>query len=172
MRGIPIGAPGIMQPEAEEQRLQAQLRVLHRQPRCIARATQVADRFVFDGRDVHCREVARAEQPRQRDRIPPVGLHRVAGFARDQRRRDHLTRDAFACEIAVQPVAARPGLIRDLQSGGFPLQAAQQLIDVGLTTADFSDEHRGRGITAGVSDRNRIVVDVQTDEQRSRLGHG
>jgi hypothetical protein len=46
------------------------------------------------------------------------------------------------------------------------------LIDVHLTAADFPDEDWWRGIATRVGHRNRIFIDIQTDEQRSRLGHG
>jgi hypothetical protein len=53
------------------------------------------------------------------------------------------------------------------------VQAPQQLIQVRLAAADRPDEHRrGGAVTRRVSHGNRIFVDVQTDEQRSRLAHG
>ena len=161
-----------MEAEAEQERLQAQLRILHGEPRGIARAYQVANGFVVHGRHVHGGEIPGPQETRERDGIAAIGLHLVTRFARDERRRDHLTRDAFAREIAVEAVATGPGFIRDLQRRGFSLEATQQLIDVGLATADFSDEDRRRGIASGVGHRDRIFVDIQTNEQRSRLGHG
>ena len=53
------------------------------------------------------------------------------------------------------------------------LQASQQLIEVRLARADGADEHGRLGAAAGgVRDGDGILVDVQTDEQWSRLRHG
>jgi hypothetical protein len=53
------------------------------------------------------------------------------------------------------------------------VQASQQLIEVRLTRTNGADDHRRlRAAADGVRDGNRIVVDVQTDEQWSRLRHG
>jgi len=41
-----------------------------------------------------------------------------------------------------------------------------------LTRPDRAREHRGSAATGRVRDRDRILVHVQPDEQRSRLGHG
>ena len=43
MGGVPVGPADVVQPEAEQEGLQAQLRVLEREPRRIACATQVAE---------------------------------------------------------------------------------------------------------------------------------
>ena len=52
VRVVPVGAPDVVQPEPQQERLQPELRVLQRDPRRIARATQIADRFVLDRRHV------------------------------------------------------------------------------------------------------------------------
>jgi predicted glycosyltransferase len=86
MRSVPVGATDIMQPQPEQKPLQPELRILQRQTRGIARATEIADRFVSDRRHVDARQIAGAEQARQFDGVAPVGLDLVAGFLRDERR--------------------------------------------------------------------------------------
>ncbi len=61
---IPVGPPHIGPPEPEQEGFQAELRVLERDPRGIAGATEITDRFVLNGRDVHARQIAGPKQPR------------------------------------------------------------------------------------------------------------
>ena len=58
MRGVPGGASDVVQPEAQEERLQAELRILQRHARGIAGPAEVADRFIFHGGHVDGGEVA------------------------------------------------------------------------------------------------------------------
>jgi hypothetical protein len=107
-----------------------------------------ADRFVVDRRHVHPREIAGAEQAREGDGVATIGLHLVARFLRNERRRDDLTREPLAGQISVQPVSARAGFVREHEVGRFPLQALR------------------------MGDGDRILVDVETNKKRSRLCHG
>ena len=73
----------------------------------------------------------------------------------------------------MQPVPARARLIGEPERACLALQASQQLIEIRLARPDGADEHGRLGaLPLGVRDRDRIFVDVQTHEQRSRLGHG
>ena len=96
MRGIPVRASHIVQAESEEKPFQAELRVLEREPRRVAGAHQIADRFIVDAGHIDAREIARAEQPGEFHSVAPVGLHLVAGFLRNQRRRDDVAGEALA----------------------------------------------------------------------------
>ena len=49
MRGGPVPALDIVQPESEQERLQPRLGVLEREARGVARAYEIADRFIVDG---------------------------------------------------------------------------------------------------------------------------
>ena len=173
MRVVPGRAPDVVPTQTEQERFQPQLRVLARDPRGIARATQIAEGFVLDRRHIDGGEIARAQQPRELDGIAPIRLHAVARLLRDQRRRDHLTRQALRGEIPIEAVATRPRLVGERERACPALQASQQLIEVRLARTNGADEHGRLGATAGgVRDGDGIFVDVQTHEQRSRLRHG
>ena len=173
MGGGPVGSADVVQAEAEQARLQPQLGVLHCHARGIARPAEIADRFIVDGRHVYARQIAGPEQPRQVDRVAPVGLDLVAGLLRNQRRRHDLAREALAGQIAVEDVPAGAGLVREHQVRRLRLESPDQRVAVRLARPDGADKHRRiNAESLRVCDRDRIVVDVQTDEQRSRLAHG
>ena len=130
MRVGPVGPADVVQPEAEQERFQPQLRVLEREARGIAGPTEIAERFVVDRRHVDARQIARAEQPREFDRIASVGLHLVAGLLRNQRRRDDLTGEPLAGQVAIEGVAARAGLVGKHQRGRLRLQPPDQFVEV------------------------------------------
>ena len=112
-------------------------------------------------------------KPREVDRVASIGLDLVAGLLRDQRRRDDLTGEPLRGQVAIQPVPARARLVREDQIGGLGLESAHQLGQVRLARADRADKHGRIGaLPLGVGDRDRIFVDVETDEKRSRLCHG
>jgi len=50
-------------------------------------------------------------QPRQRHRIPPIGLDPLARPLWDQRRGDHQASVPESLDLAIQPVAGRPRLL-------------------------------------------------------------
>ena len=112
MRLVPIGATHIVQPQPKQEGLQSPLGMLEREPRGIARAAQVADRFIRDRGDVDAGQIARSEQAREFHRIPPVGLHLIAGLLRDERRGDHLAGESLTGQVAIQAVPARPSFVR------------------------------------------------------------
>jgi hypothetical protein len=67
----------------------------------------------------------------------------------------------------MQDVAAGTGLVREDEVRGLPLEAPDRLVEVGLARADRADTHGRIGaLPLGMGDRDRILVDVQTDEQR------
>jgi hypothetical protein len=162
-----------VEPEAEQEGLQPQLRILQRDSRRITGAAEIADGFVLGRRDVHCGEIPGPEEPSELDGVAPVGLHFVAGPPRDERRRHDLARQALPREIAIQAIAARAGLVDEAQRGGLALQATNQLVEVRLARPNLADEHRRIGPVSGrMRDGNRIFVHIQPDGERCRLRHG
>lgn len=78
-----------------------------------------------------------------------------------------------AVHLFVDGAQARAGFVDKPQLGGFPLQAANQLVDVGLACADGPDEYRRIGAAPGrMGDRGRILARVQPDVERRRFRHG
>jgi hypothetical protein len=64
----------------QEKRFQAKFGSLESVERIFTRAAQVTNGFVLDCWDIDRREIPRAHQPRQLDRITTVGFHVVAGL--------------------------------------------------------------------------------------------
>ena len=173
MSGSPIGFPGIVESEAEQERLQPQLGGLERDPRRVASTAQIADRLVVDGRHVHRSQVSRAQQTRELHGITPIGLDLVAGSFGNQRWSDHLTLESFSRQVTVQPVTAGSGLVGEHQARGLALKPLRQLHEIAFAGADGADEMRGlRAERQGVGYCDRILVHIETDEKRSRLLHG
>ena len=174
MRVVPVGASDVVQPEPEQERLQPQLGGLERDRGGIAGAAQIADGFVLDawGR-------RRASDPRS------------AAAARARRRRGGRS---SPCRRASSESATgrRPGSRGPCRSGsgagrsrtGRPRRrtpASDALRRSRRTSLSMSAWRVPIGPTksggsarcpCGVGDRDRVLVDVQTDEKRSRLCHG
>jgi hypothetical protein len=80
-----------------------------------ARPHQIPHRLVRLVRHPNLRQFPRSEQPRQRLRIPPVGLDPIARPARDQRGGDHSALVPEGQNLPIQPVSRRTCLIAKMQ---------------------------------------------------------
>jgi hypothetical protein len=76
---------------AQQQRLQPVARLALHRYRIFARAHQIAQRLVGRLGHVDRRQLSRAGQARELDRVARVGLDALAGLLRRQRRRNHPT---------------------------------------------------------------------------------
>ena len=57
--------------------------------------------------------------------------------------------------------------------GGLAVQSANQLVDVGLAGANGIDEVGRLTVSGlGMGNRDGLLVNIQTDKKRGRLGHG
>ena len=81
---IPVGPPHVVPTEPEQEGLQPELRALEREPRGVPRATQIANRFILNRRDVDMGQIAGPEQPREVHGVASIGLDLVAGLLRDE----------------------------------------------------------------------------------------
>jgi len=73
----------------------------------------------------------------------------------------------------MQDISAWAGLIGEHEALSLALKSADELVDVAVEGADRSDEVRRIGpVGHGVGDADGVLVDVQTDEKRSRLLRG
>ena len=66
-----------------------------------ATSQQIARGFFLLGGNVNRRQGAGAKENRELPRIPPIRLDAVAGATRNQRRRDHVTRDTLLRQRAL-----------------------------------------------------------------------
>jgi hypothetical protein len=161
------------QTHAEQERLQAELGGFEGDERRVAGAAQIADRFIFDGGDVDRREITGAQQARELDGVAAIVLDLVSRALGDQERRDDLAVEPLAGQVAMEPVATGAGLVHEHELGRLAAESADQFVDVGLPRPDGADElGRVGAVGFGVGDGDGILVDVQTDERRSRLVHG
>ena len=168
--GGPTGIPDIM---PQQKGFQAKLGRLEIVERLFTRPTEVTNGFVCDRWDIDRREIPRAHQPRQLDRITTVGFHAVAGLFGNQGGGDDPAELTFFHAIPVAPVAARSRFVDEDQMFGFGLQLAHEVINVTWAGADGpAVGDLSAGLFRDVSDGNRVFVDIQSDVTRARLAHG
>ena len=75
--------------------------------------------------------------------------------------------------MAIQHVAAGPGFVGEHQLRGLGLEPSHELVDVARARADLSDEDDfSASIFRGVGDGDRLLVNIQPDEQRGSFLHG
>lgn len=144
MRVVPVDPPDIVQAEPEQKAFQPELRILHGQPCGVPGSTEVAVRIIVDAQHVDASQVAGSQQARERQGVAAIGLHLVARVLGRERRCDDLARQAPSGQIAMQDVAAGTGLVREHEVRGLPLNAPDQLVEIGLAWPDRADEHGGR----------------------------
>ena len=115
MGGIPTGPPLVANVVPQQERLQPVLRRLQIAHRIVATTAQISNGLVGDLRHVNGAQITAAHQARQRDRITAISLHAVSRLPRDQRGRHHVTAQAVAPEVSVQPVATRARFVDEYQ---------------------------------------------------------
>jgi hypothetical protein len=167
MGGGPVGSSLVVNVLAQQKGFQAVLRGLEVSHGVLAPSTQVPNGFVLDPRDVDRLEITAAHQASKRDRVAAVRLHAVAGLSRNERRRDHVTAEALSGEVAIQPIAARAGLIDEDERRTFRLELANQLVDVGLARADRTQRGDLRAaLVRRVGYGDGFLVTIETNEER------
>jgi hypothetical protein len=98
-----------------------------------------------------------------RSRIAPIGLDPITGFLRDQGRRHDLALDPVSGQVAMQPVATRPGFIHHMQHATFALQRTNGLVDVALASANVTQRHHfAPRQRTRVRHGDRLLVNIQT----------
>ena len=135
-------------------------------PRRGPRPHQVAHRFVGGIGHPDWGQLVRTMQLGQRGGITAIGLHPVAGPARDQRRRGH---DAVLAKPVQQPmnaVAARSGFVAEAELPVPALQPLDQAIQRLRGARDLAQEADFTA-AARLGDRHRRfpLVDVQPNKR-------
>jgi hypothetical protein len=170
---VPISAAGVVEAETEEEGLEAKLCSLQGNHGGLTSAAEIAKSFVLDGRDINGVEVARAQQARQLDGVAPIGLDAVSWLFWDERGSNDQAGDPTPGEVAIEKIAARTGLVSYDEAVGLGLEPADEPVDVGGSGADAADiGDLGTAIVEDVSNRKGVLVNIETDEQRSGLLHG
>jgi len=170
---VPISAAGVVEAETEEEGLETKLRSLQGNHSGLTGAAEVAKGFILDGRDVDGVEVTGAQQARQLDGVAPVGLDAVSWLFWDERWSNDQAGDPTPGEVAIEKIAARTGLVSYDEAVGLGLEPADEPVDVGGSGANAADiGDLGTAIVGDVGNRKGVLVNIETDEQRSGLFHG
>ena len=173
VRGRPTALAGVGDAVAQQQRLQPVARVALLAHGVVPGPHQVAHGLVRCARNAHGGEVAVARQPRQLQRVAPVGLDPVAWALGDRRGCDHLALGAQRREVTPDHEPAGPGLVDHIQPVAPADQFAQRLVQCRQIPPDAAHMPQ-----LAVSPRLRrgdvdaVLVNVQTHIQSARLLHG
>ena len=172
-RGAPSGlarlADGLAQAEGSE----AVLRGCEVTEAILAGAAQIASGFGLDPGDVDGGAVARTQRPGQWAGLAAGGVDPAPGCLRNSRGRDHPPVMPRLRQIAVQPRAARPGFVAQHEVFGLRVQLSKQFVAVTLAGAERPPGEDLRVMVLGHGgDRAGLLMGVQADLKRARLGHG
>ncbi|HEX9870605.1 MAG TPA: hypothetical protein VGC99_18825, partial [Candidatus Tectomicrobia bacterium] len=136
-------------------------------------ATQVTHGVVFELWDIDRDEIARAYEPGQLSGVSAIGCDSIAGVFRHQRGRHHPTALALLRQIALEPRAARAGLVATHEVCTLGLERAEQLIEVTRPRPEGAEGDDLRALCLGHrGDRDRVLRDIPSHRERARLGHG
>ena len=158
----------------EQERFEPILRGFEVPHRVLAPPTQIPNGLIRELWDVDRAEIAAAHQAGERGRVAPIRLHPIAGLPWDERRRHDVAAEAFAGEISIQPVAARPRLVNEDEGRALRLELADQFVDIALARTDGAERYDvSATLVERVSHRNGLFVNIETDiEGLARLAHG
>lgn len=130
-----------------------------------SRSDQIAHRLVRGIRHPHRRQLAGTVQFRQHHRVAVVRLHPVVRLYGDERRRNHDAVMPQINELAVQAIAARPGLVAEMQTDAVSAELLHQLLDmIGPMRDRPSVPHLAATFPLYDCDGNRRLVDIQPNE--------
>jgi hypothetical protein len=171
--GAPMGLARIAPGRAQEQGFAARLGRFEVTEAILAGATQLAHGFVLNLGDVDGGAVARTPQPGPLAGLAAVGVDPVPGGVRHSRGGHHPTGVPCLGQIAVEPIAARPGCVDQAEVWGRCVQLAKPLVEVTRAGADRPQGDDLRAVVLGdVGDRDGLLMDSQADLKPARLGHG
>jgi hypothetical protein len=168
--GLPAGVRASLLQQQRGDRLALAAQVLDGR---LAGPHQVAHRLVRLVRHPDRRQPPGPQQACKRYRIAPVGLHPVAGPARDERGRHHRAGMAERHDLAVEPVPGRAGLVADVQPPVPRRQTRDQpphSLGAGFDLAEVAH----LAPPAGLGHRHRVLrlCRVDPDEDGAVLPHG
>jgi hypothetical protein len=125
----------------------------------VTSALQIAHRFRRRLRHVHWRQVTGSKKPRQFDGIASIRLDPFAAVPRHQRWCDDDAVDAVVSQLPLQPEARRSCLVAALDA-----TELSQLLEQRANIVRNRAQARRLAPPVGDSDRDRLLVDIQTDE--------
>ena len=129
------------------------------------RPNQISHRLMSLVRHPNRCQFARPMEFRQHERIAAVGLHPLASLHRDERGgHDHAVMPEFG-EMPVEAIAARTGLIAEVQQTPVGAQLIGKLADMICAVGDRAPvAHFAAASSMRDCHRNRRLVDIQPDK--------
>ena len=128
------------------------------------RAYEIADRLMSRIRNPDSGQFTGAMQLGEVDRIPPVGLDPISRLARDQRRSHDDAIMPGEGQLALNPIAARSGLIAEPKRVPDARQLRRQSLHSRRRVRDLAIlAHITPHARLGQRHRDRILVHVKTD---------
>jgi hypothetical protein len=157
----------------QEQRLQPKLRGLESAAGIFARPAQGPQGCILHLGPGDRGEVPRAPQASAFDRIPAGGCAPLPGLLGEQGGRDAPAALAFFRQRAVAPLPARAGFRDKDAMLTLRLQRPAELIAVPLAGPNGAEgDDLSVGFFGDLGDRHRVFMDIQTDVEGARRGHG
>ena len=141
--------------------------------RRLASAHEIAHRFMGLVRCPDLGQLAGPEQAYQLHGVAAVGLHPLAGPARDQGRCDDGAVVSEPLDQTLQPVARRPGLVAEAKPRARPLKLVHETTDGSRIRGDLA-EIPDLTIASAFRHRNGVAVlrYVHSDENLAIVDHG
>ena len=173
MGRTPIGPASVPDIVSQQEGFEPEFGGLEIAEGIFARPREVPNGFIFDLGHIDRSEVPRAGQAGQLHGVAAVGFDPITGLFWNQRRCHHPAVGAFFPQIPVEPVTTRAGFIDKDEMFGLGLHFADKLINVTLAGANGAEEgDLGAVVLHHIRYGNRLFVDIHTDEECARLGHG
>jgi hypothetical protein len=171
--GAPGGPACIPDSLPQEKRFEPKRRGLEVVDGLFPRPAQIANRFSVHFGYVNRGEIPRAPQAGQFDGVSSIGCHPILWFLGEQRGRDDPADLAFCCPIAGEPIATRAGVSDKDEGGPFGWELTDEFITGPLTGANIPHRDDLRMVFfSDIGNGEGLFVDIQSDIDRGRLGHG
>jgi hypothetical protein len=169
----PGGPPSIAEIVSQQKGFEPEFGGLQLAQGILAGTTEVTNGFLLDRGDLDRCEIARAQQAGPWHGVTTVGFDAIAGLFGNQGRGDHPA-DVPPCgEIAIEPIPTGAGFIDKDEGLALRAQLPDEHVEVALARPNGAEEDDLRGmILRHVGDRDRLLMDIQSDIECARLGHG
>jgi hypothetical protein len=155
----------VLAPVAQQKSLKMLTRSRHHLAHDAAQPDQVAHGFMIGVGHPHGRQLTGPIETGEHGGVAAVRLHPIARLPRNQRWRHHVAPMAETCELAMNAITARAGLIAKRQRLARPPETVAQLGD-GIRVIGNLPKIFHRAGTSALRHRNRnpLLVNIQTNK--------
>ena len=149
----------------QQKTLKMLTRSRHDLPDDAAQPDQIAHGFMIGVRHPDGRQLSGSMKTGEHGRVATICLHPIARLRRNQRRRHHVAPMAEACELAMNAITARSGLITKRQRLARTPETVAQLADRARFIGNLAKVfHRPRAPALRHRDRNPFFVNIQANK--------